>query len=454
MIRKRRSWVRPASALVEEQEPDSTTVQAAPVEEDQEADSTAAFQAAPVEEEEPDSTSPARPSPAADSGQALVGQTLGAYQVLEKIGQGGMAIVYKGWHETLDRHVAIKVLNQSIAGLPDLGHRFEKEARTLAALRHPHIVQVFDFGLFHDQRYLVMEYVEGTDLHAAMKLRALTGQPWTPEEILQILGQIGDALDYAHRQGVIHRDLKPANILLTPEGQSILTDFGLSAIRKGRTSIISTVGQAFGTPEYVAPEQAMDYQDVSPQSDLYSLGCILYELVTGHLVFESDSPLSLAMMHFSQDPIPPSHYVPDLPPAVEAEILRALAKDPQRRHPTARVLMEGLRQAWAASLPATSTTSVELSEEEARLIAWAVEENNSRLSVPNIQERLGLSPHFARELVRRWKEAGWLETPVRRQPHVVTEALVVLAMQRLACPPGTTSGRCEQCRGEGDEDGS
>ena len=281
----------------------------------------------------------------------LVGQKIGPYQILEKIGQGGMATVYRGFHAELDRQVAIKVLAGAGyplgATTPELIQRFQREARTIAALRHPHIVQVYDFGPLGDTYYLAMEYVEGSDLAAEMRRRREAEQPFSPNEILHLLGQVARALDYAHAQGVIHRDVKPGNVLLTAGGQAILTDFGLATLRRTRATLITTIGQnVLGTPEYTAPEQALDAQAASTQSDIYSLGCILYELVTGHLPFEGDSALSIALMVISSDPLPPRAHVPDLPAAVERVILCALDKEPQRRFITARALVEALRRAW------------------------------------------------------------------------------------------------------------
>jgi len=295
---------------------------------------------------EPDETRPTPTSVSASLAE-LVGRYIGPYQVLEKIGQGGMATVYRGFHSELDRQVAIKVLAGALPTTPELVQRFQREARTIAALRHPNVVQVYDFGPLGDTYYLAMEYVEGSDLAAEMRRRREAGQPFSRDEILHLLGQVAEALDYAHAQGVIHRDVKPGNVLLTANGQPILTDFGLATLRRTRATLITTIGQnVLGTPEYTAPEQALDAQAANPQSDIYSLGCILYELVTGHLPFEGDSALSIALMVISSDPMPPRGHVPDLPVAVERVILCALDKEPKRRFVTARAMVEALRRAW------------------------------------------------------------------------------------------------------------
>lgn len=293
-----------------------------------------------------------------------LGQTLGPYQVLEKIGQGGMAEVYKGFHPALQRYVAIKLLGQFLQTDASFAQRFQREAQAVASLRHPNIIQIFDFGTQNDMHYLVMEYVEGTDLGAEIERRASTGEAFTPEEILNLLSQVADAVDYAHQQGVIHRDIKPGNILLTDDGRAILTDFGLAMLRD-RVSP-ATAGRTFGTPEYIAPEQAIESRAAAPESDIYSLGVILYEMVTGHLPFEDESPLTLALKHINEEPTPPRHYAPDLPEAVETVILRALAKEPDNRFSTTRAMVEALREGWFgadARLPSRSSPATPAPED-------------------------------------------------------------------------------------------
>jgi len=274
----------------------------------------------------------------------LIGTHIGPYEIIEKIGRGGMAEVYKGYHHVLRRPVALKFLEQALQDKESVALRLRREAQAIAALRHQNIVQVYDFGMYENRPYLVLEYIPGHDLRMEMDRRLANGRAFTPEETIAIIEQTGAALDYAHEHGVIHRDVKPGNILLSDRGEAILGDFGLVMLRN-RVSQITT-GETFGTPEYIAPEQALNSRAAVPQSDIYSLGGILYEMTTGHLPFEDDSPLSLALKHISQDPIPPRRYRPDLPAAVEAVILKALAKDPADRFPTAHALAEALRKAW------------------------------------------------------------------------------------------------------------
>jgi serine/threonine-protein kinase len=289
----------------------------------------------------------------------LSGQSLGPYQVLERIGRGGMAEVYKAFHPVLQRHVAIKLLGRFPfieaaykQADPTFTRRFQREAQAIAALRHPNIVQIFDFGTqlvgpageATEVHYLVMEYVEGGDLRAEIERRRLSQEPFTPDEILRLIGQVADALDYAHRRGIIHRDIKPSNILINSNGQAILTDFGLAMFRDRASQV--TLGASFGTPEYIAPEQAVDSSTAVPQSDIYSLGGIVYEMVTGRLPFEDDSPLSLVLKHINEEPTPLRRHVHDLPEAVERAILKALAKEPGKRFSNARALVDALHAAW------------------------------------------------------------------------------------------------------------
>lgn len=296
-----------------------------------------------------------------------VGHTLGPYQVLEKIGHGGMAEVYRGFHPALNRFVAIKLLGQSLEADPNFAKRFQREAQAITVLDHPNIVQIFDFGVLptdsdgDDIHYLVMEYIDGRDLRAEMAGRRSSTEPFTSDEVLDIMAQVAEALDYAHQCGVVHRDIKPGNILVTHEGRVVLTDFGLAMLRDRPSQ--ATMGKSFGTPEYIAPEQAIDSRAASPQSDIYSLGVVLYEMVTGRLPFEDESPLSLALKHINENPTPPRRYAPDLPEAVELVILQALAKEPSDRFVTARAMVDALKYAWngplllpigAASRPARS----------------------------------------------------------------------------------------------------
>ena len=376
-----------------------------------------------------------------------------------------MAEVYKAYHSGLNRYAAVKIMQPQLTDSGELVARFQREAQTVAALRHPNIVQIFDFGFLDvdASSYLVMEFIAGTTLQSEMIRREAAGETWSADEILRIFDQIAAALDYAHKRGVIHRDVKPGNILLTGEGDAILTDFGLSALRRGRSTMISTLGQPFGTPEYVAPEQAMDYKAAVAQSDQYSLACILYELITGHLPFEAETPLALALMHITQDPFAPSYYVPDLPRPVETVILKALEKEPEMRFPTNRAMVDALRRSWELSAQrpaelspaeikpaskeespqkrrgrppgatARSVAATTLSESQAQLILWAVDNSDGCLTRPVICERLGFSSEYtARRLMEQWTERGWVTPSANRKAgYQLSDELIRMARQRL-----------------------
>ena len=276
----------------------------------------------------------------------LIGQYIGQYKILSKIGQGGMGEVYKGFHESLQRHVAIKLLGRDLRLDSDVTQRFLREARAVAALRHPNIVQIYDFGRYEGGYYMVMEYVEGIDLGDEIDRRHADGKIFTAPEILGIVMQLAHALDYAHGEGIVHRDVKPANVLLTAKGEVILGDFGLAMLRNRVSQM--TLGNVFGTPEYIAPEQALNSRMATAQSDIYSLGGMVYELVTGRLPFEADTALNLALQHLREEPISPRVYAPELPVAVEQAILKALEKKPEQRYRTAIAFATALQRAWEA----------------------------------------------------------------------------------------------------------
>jgi hypothetical protein len=290
------------------------------------------------------------PSPPSLSGSTGVqtGMRLGAYEVIELLAHGGMAEVYKGHHSRLDRTVAIKVLSTGLAGDLDFRQRFEREARAVAALRHPNIVQVFDFGDVDEMYYMVMEYIDGIDLARAMRE---TG-PMPLAQVRPILRDLASALDYAHAQGLVHRDVKPSNVMLqsvtayTPQGPSqraILMDFGIAKIRTGNTAVTKT-GVTMGTLDYMAPEQVHGSSQVDSRADIYSLGVMLYQMLTGELPFRGDNPGMVMLAHLQQPPPDPRVLVPELPDHIVRAIHRTLAKDPNARHATAAELVKAFGQ--------------------------------------------------------------------------------------------------------------
>ena len=252
------------------------------------------------------------------------GSKLGAYEIVEKVGAGGMGAVYKGYHAALGRYVAIKVLPPQTAGDPMFAERFAQEAKAIGKLRHPNIVTAFDFAREGDLAFLVSEFIDGGTLADQL------GAPLPPDYALGILTPIAGALDYAHARGVVHRDIKPQNILLTRDGQPVLTDFGLAKI-VGPGSGMTQAGSLMGTAEYIAPELANGSEAAGPAADQYALGLIAYQLLVGRHPFPADNPLSALMAHVHK-PVPiPSSLGVTLSPGAEAALLRALAKKPEER---------------------------------------------------------------------------------------------------------------------------
>ncbi|GAB4526456.1 MAG: hypothetical protein Kow0063_00740 [Anaerolineae bacterium] len=272
----------------------------------------------------------------------LVGMNIGKYRIVARLGRGGMAEVYKAYQPGLNRYVAIKVLHSHLAGDEDFIERFEREATAVAKLRHPHIVTVYDFDIEDGRYYMVMEFVEGPTLKAELKERSLKGQIFSLTETTHIFTSLASAIDYAHSRGMVHRDLKPANVMFTADGQVVLTDFGIARI-VGATRLTVT-GAIAGTPAYMSPEQGQGERG-DERSDIYSLGVVLYEMVTGRVPFDADTPFAIILKHIN-DPLPlPSEVNPDIPEGVERVILKAMSKNPDDRYQTAGEMARALRQA-------------------------------------------------------------------------------------------------------------
>jgi serine/threonine protein kinase/Tol biopolymer transport system component len=273
----------------------------------------------------------------------LIGQSLGRYHILEQLGEGGMATVYKAYDTRLERDVAVKVIRVDQFGsavLERILKRFEREAKALARLTHPNIVHVNDFGDQDGIPYLVMDYLPGGTLKQQM------GKPMPWQDAVKLLLPVADALEYAHSQGIIHRDVKPSNILLTQHGQPMLTDFGIAKILEIEDTQTQTgTGMGVGTPEYMAPEQWIGQATL--QSDIYSLGVIFYELVTGRKPFLADTPAAILLKQLN-DPLPrPGQYVYDLPENVENTLLKALTKKLEHRYQTMSEFAEALENLFA-----------------------------------------------------------------------------------------------------------
>ena len=231
----------------------------------------------------------------------LIGKELGKYELRERIGRGGMAEVYKAYHASLDRYVALKVLHPFLGTDPEFKERFEREARNVAQLRHPNIVQVYDFDFdpVRELYYMVMEYLDGPTLRTRLMQLSLQGELFTIPEALRITRSMAGALEYAHSRDMIHRDLKPGNIMFDADSRVVLTDFGIARIVSGPNMTAS--GSMVGTPAYMSPEQGLG-QAGDHRSDIYSLGVVLYQLVTGATPFDADTPIAISNQPEPQHP--------------------------------------------------------------------------------------------------------------------------------------------------------
>ena len=260
----------------------------------------------------------------------LIGQSLGRYHILEKLGEGGMAVVYKAFDTKLEREVALKIIRVD-AILPNAlertKKRFEREAKALAKLNHPNIVPIMDSGQEGDTPYLVMGYIPGGTLK-----KKITGNPLPWREAAQLLIPIAQALAYSHKQGIVHRDIKPLNILITAENEPMLTDFGIARIlQQDETLDLTGTGMGVGTPEYMAPEQGLGHK-VDHRADIYALGIIFYEMLTGRKPFQADTPMAVVVKQIN-DPLPrPEQFASDIPDDIQAILLKMLAKKPEYRY--------------------------------------------------------------------------------------------------------------------------
>lgn len=283
----------------------------------------------------------------------------GRYRITERIGIGGMAEVYKAQDQTLGRIVAVKVMLPQYAADPEFAARFKQEAASAANLQSPYIVNVYDWGHDDGTYFIVMEYVRGTDLKSAILQRGAINQ----RKVAEIGSQVCQALSVAHNQDIIHRDVKPQNIMIQPDGNVKVMDFGIA---RAKNSVKSQTSSVLGTAHYISPEQAQG-KELTGASDMYSLGCVLYEAATGQLPFDGPDAVSVAMKQVQEEPLPPSQVKPDISPDLEAIILKAMDKNPYNRFQTARDMKQALDDflmgrpvniAGAASGFASAPTSV------------------------------------------------------------------------------------------------
>lgn len=269
-----------------------------------------------------------------------VGEMVGPYRIIEQLGQGGMATVYKAYHASLDRYVALKALHPALNEDQTFIARFQREARVVAKLEHPNIVPIYDYAE-HDRRpFLVMKFIEGETLKSRL------GQgPLSANEIAKIVDSVGSALAYAHKQDILHRDIKPSNVLIATNDDIYLADFGLARMAQAGDSTLST-DSIMGTPQYISPEQAMGNKDLDEGTDIYSFGVMLYELVVGKVPFNADTPFSIIHDHI-YTPLPlPKSVNPKVPEPVQRVLLKALAKDRTDRYGTVQELVRAFKGAW------------------------------------------------------------------------------------------------------------
>lgn len=320
----------------------------------------------------------------------MIGTTLGNYQIQALLGSGGMASVYQALDQRLGRLVALKVLSPATAAQPGFVARFQQEARLIASLRHPNIVQIYDLGEQDGHWYMVQELLPGPTL--AEQLRAAVAQHLTipREQVLDIVRQLAAALDVAHAAGVIHRDVKPGNAIWNGGGKLVLTDFGIAKNIQLPTDHTQT-GMVIGTPSYLSPEQAQG-QPPTASSDIYSLGVVLYQLIAGQVPFSNSSPLGAVYGHLQEAPPPLRPLRPDLPFAVEWVVLQALSKDPAARFRSAGALAKALDQAWRPGAQPLAGDGTALHERSTQLWAQPGQPAMPQPAAPIMAEAATASP--------------------------------------------------------------
>ena len=356
-------------------------------------------------------------------------QSFGRYVVTRRLGRGGMAEVYEANDPLLNRQVAIKVIYAHLASQEGFDQRFRREAQLVASLRHPHIVQLYDFGIENEQPFMVMEYLNGGTLHDRLAQHSQRA-PMPLNEAATLLTKLASALDYAHERGAIHRDIKSSNIMFTAEGEPVLTDFGIAKILSDAAQLSAT-GSVMGSPAYMAPEQAAG-EPVDARSDLYALGVVLYEVVCGRVPFQGDSPTAVMMQHITQPPPPPSQFNPQLPPAAEAVIQKALAKDPAARFSK----VSDMARAFQAAVSGGETTLVNatLVSDPAATLAAAEPTARAATAAPTASKAAPASQPPAAGAAATRSSRGWL------LPALAAVAIIVVIGVFLALRGGQGNG--------------
>jgi len=339
----------------------------------------------------------------------LTGKQFGPYQIVAPLGEGGMAAVYKAYQPGMERYVALKVLPRSYADDPQFLARFQREAKLLAQLQHPHILPVFDFGQAESYTYIVMPFIQSGTLTDQLK-----GSPISLPRIRQVITQVGEALAYAHGRGLIHRDIKPSNILIDESGNCLLTDFGLARMVEDSVNLTST-GTIMGTPAYMSPEQGSG-QKIDARSDIYSLGVVLFEMATGRVPYRAETPIAVVFKHV-QDPLPPARSInPDLPESIELVILKSLAKNPEDRYQTAGDLVRAIQGATPESHVSTAAAAATIAQKPVGAQAPASAEEGGAVSKPAEEQappaatmvEEGMAPTMMAQPKKRGGTPAWI----------------------------------------------
>jgi len=281
------------------------------------------------------------PTPEVDDQQtifigSMVGRSFDDFKVLKEIGVGGMGVVYKAKQLSLDRNIALKVLREEYSKDESFTERFRREAHAAAKLNHPNIVQIYTIGEVEGMYYYTMEFIIGDELSDLMRRE----RPLRIDRTVEVVGEICKALDYAHRNKVVHRDIKPNNIIVNDEGITKILDFGIAKALD--TSTMTATGLIVGTPQYMSPEQA-EGKEIDGRSDIYALGIMFYEMITGKLPFKGDTPIQTLYKHVHEHPKPPRDFNRNIPESVQSVVLRAIEKDPERRYDTGKEMLEELQ---------------------------------------------------------------------------------------------------------------
>ena len=319
----------------------------------------------------------------------------GRYQVLDKVGTGGMATVYRGMDQVLGRTVAIKTMLPQYATDPSFAARFKQEAQAAAALNSPYIVSVYDWGKDGDTYYIIMEYLRGTDLKSGIRKHGALDC----KKVAQIGSQIAQALSVAHNHDIIHRDTKPQNIMVQPDGNIKVMDFGIA---RAKNSHLTTDNSVLGTAHYVSPEQTQG-KPLGPTTDLYSLGIVMYEAATGRVPFDGDNAVTVAMKQVTEQPVPPSQINPNVDPQLEAIILKCMQKDPKDRFQTADELYHTLHDYLAGRMQAVNNATAMLPV-AAATTPLSARGSNSTQSMPRMQNTGRMRPQSATEQAAQEEE--------------------------------------------------